>query len=196
MQSNYLPWRGYFDLMAHCDVFVVYDSRQYTVNDWRNRNRIKTSNGDRVAHRAGSHQGPNRAIDQRGRGRRPRLGPQAPVVPCPVARPGAPRTLGPRPARSGLRARPRLPGRSTRSTSIFSRPSMTCSVLTVPTHDDSTFLEPRDGGAVAERAGRRTGPGRRGHPLPDRSVRPRLPRGQRLRGQGHRDRGPRLLHAR
>lgn len=45
MQSNYLPWRGYFDLMSRCDEFVIYDSCQYTVNDWRNRNRIKTANG-------------------------------------------------------------------------------------------------------------------------------------------------------
>lgn len=45
IQSNYIPWRGYFDIMHDADVFVFYDDVQYTVNDWRNRNRIKTANG-------------------------------------------------------------------------------------------------------------------------------------------------------
>lgn len=45
VQSNYLPWRGYFDLIRDADVFVFYDDVQYTVNDWRNRNRVKTANG-------------------------------------------------------------------------------------------------------------------------------------------------------
>jgi hypothetical protein len=45
LQSNYLPWRGYFDIIHDADVFVFYDDVQYTVNDWRNRNRIKTTNG-------------------------------------------------------------------------------------------------------------------------------------------------------
>ncbi|MDE0838079.1 MAG: WbqC family protein [Kiritimatiellae bacterium] len=44
-QSNYIPWKGYFDLIARSDVFVVYDDVQYTKNDWRNRNTIKTSTG-------------------------------------------------------------------------------------------------------------------------------------------------------
>jgi WbqC-like protein family len=47
LQSNYLPWRGYFDFMAKSDEFIVYDSCQYTVNDWRNRNQVKTRNGVR-----------------------------------------------------------------------------------------------------------------------------------------------------
>ena len=45
LQSNYIPWKGYFDLIAHVDVFVIYDEVQYTKQDWRNRNRIKTENG-------------------------------------------------------------------------------------------------------------------------------------------------------
>jgi hypothetical protein len=45
IQSNYLPWRGYFDLIHDVDVFVFYDDVQYTTNDWRNRNRVKTANG-------------------------------------------------------------------------------------------------------------------------------------------------------
>ena len=47
LQSNYLPWRGYFDFMAKSDEFIVYDSCQYTVNDWRNRNQIKMADGVR-----------------------------------------------------------------------------------------------------------------------------------------------------
>lgn len=45
LQSNYIPWKGYFDLIAAADVFVIYDEVQYTKNDWRNRNVIKTPNG-------------------------------------------------------------------------------------------------------------------------------------------------------
>ncbi|MCP5556542.1 MAG: WbqC family protein [Verrucomicrobiaceae bacterium] len=45
MQSNYIPWKGYFDLMNAVDEFVIYDEVQYTKNDWRNRNRIKTAHG-------------------------------------------------------------------------------------------------------------------------------------------------------
>jgi hypothetical protein len=45
VQSNYIPWRGYFDLIDDADVFVFYDDVQYTDQDWRNRNRIKTQNG-------------------------------------------------------------------------------------------------------------------------------------------------------
>ena len=45
MQSNYVPWKGYFDLMRSVDSFVVYDTVQYTKNDWRNRNRVKTAGG-------------------------------------------------------------------------------------------------------------------------------------------------------
>ncbi len=44
-QSNYIPWKGYFDNIAQCDVFVVYDDMQYTRRDWRNRNYIKTEQG-------------------------------------------------------------------------------------------------------------------------------------------------------
>jgi hypothetical protein len=45
LQSNYIPWKGYFDLIAKVDIFVIYDEVQYTKNDWRNRNLINTSNG-------------------------------------------------------------------------------------------------------------------------------------------------------
>jgi hypothetical protein len=45
LQSNYLPWRGYFDLMSRCDLFIIGDVVQYTRRDWRNRNIIKTPSG-------------------------------------------------------------------------------------------------------------------------------------------------------
>lgn len=40
LQSNYIPWKGYFDLMNAADEFVLYDEVQFTRRDWRNRNRI------------------------------------------------------------------------------------------------------------------------------------------------------------
>lgn len=40
LQSNYLPWKGYFDLMNSADVFIIYDEVQFTRRDWRNRNKI------------------------------------------------------------------------------------------------------------------------------------------------------------
>jgi hypothetical protein len=46
LQSNYIPWKGYFDLIAKSDVFVIYDEVQYTKNDWRNRNIILTPSGN------------------------------------------------------------------------------------------------------------------------------------------------------
>ena len=45
LQSNYIPWKGYFDMINTVDEFIFYDEVQYTKNDWRNRNKIKTSQG-------------------------------------------------------------------------------------------------------------------------------------------------------
>lgn len=45
VQSNYIPWKGYFDLINMADEFILYDSVQYTRRDWRNRNKIKTQKG-------------------------------------------------------------------------------------------------------------------------------------------------------
>ena len=45
IQSNYIPWKGYFDIIHDVDLFVFYDDVQYTKNDWRNRNKIKTAQG-------------------------------------------------------------------------------------------------------------------------------------------------------
>lgn len=45
LQSNYIPWKGYFDMIASVDEFILYDDMQYTRRDWRNRNKIKTPQG-------------------------------------------------------------------------------------------------------------------------------------------------------
>jgi hypothetical protein len=45
LQSSYIPWKGYFDLMARCDEFILFDDTQFTRRDWRSRNRIKTAQG-------------------------------------------------------------------------------------------------------------------------------------------------------
>ena len=47
LQSNYIPWKGYFDLIHDADVFIFYDDLQFTKNDWRNRNKIKTAQGSK-----------------------------------------------------------------------------------------------------------------------------------------------------
>ena len=45
VQSNYIPWKGYFDMIATVDEFILLDDVQYTRRDWRNRNQIKTPSG-------------------------------------------------------------------------------------------------------------------------------------------------------
>lgn len=45
LQSNYIPWKGYFDIIGSVDEFIFYDEMQYTKNDWRNRNKIKSPQG-------------------------------------------------------------------------------------------------------------------------------------------------------
>lgn len=45
LQSNYIPWKGYFDIINMVDEFIIFDEVQYTKNDWRNRNLIKTKQG-------------------------------------------------------------------------------------------------------------------------------------------------------
>ena len=44
-QSNYIPWKGYFDFIRSADHVIWYDDMQYTRRDWRNRNQIKTKDG-------------------------------------------------------------------------------------------------------------------------------------------------------
>ena len=45
VQSSYVPWKGYFDLIRAVDEFILLDDVQFTRRDWRSRNRIKTSHG-------------------------------------------------------------------------------------------------------------------------------------------------------
>jgi hypothetical protein len=45
VQSNYIPWKGYFDLIRLSDEFILLDDVQYTRRDWRNRNLVKTPAG-------------------------------------------------------------------------------------------------------------------------------------------------------
>jgi hypothetical protein len=45
VQSCYIPWRGYFDLIDRVDEFILFDDVQFTKRDWRSRNRIKTAQG-------------------------------------------------------------------------------------------------------------------------------------------------------
>jgi len=45
LQSDYIAWKGYFDIINMVDEFILYDDVQYTKNDWRNRNQIKTNDG-------------------------------------------------------------------------------------------------------------------------------------------------------
>jgi len=45
LQSSYIPWKGYFDMINLVDEFVLFDCVQFTRRDWRNRNKIKTPRG-------------------------------------------------------------------------------------------------------------------------------------------------------
>lgn len=45
VQSSYIPWKGYFELIRRADHFILYDDAQFTRRDWRSRNRIKTKDG-------------------------------------------------------------------------------------------------------------------------------------------------------
>jgi hypothetical protein len=44
-QSDYIPWKGLFDIINSVDKFIIYDDMQYTRRDWRNRNKIKNCDG-------------------------------------------------------------------------------------------------------------------------------------------------------
>jgi hypothetical protein len=45
IQSCYVPWKGFFDLIGRCDEYVIFDGVQYVKGHWHNRNRIKAANG-------------------------------------------------------------------------------------------------------------------------------------------------------
>jgi len=48
IQSNYIPWIGYFAMMKNVDLFIIYECVQFTKNDWRNRNIIQNSSGKKI----------------------------------------------------------------------------------------------------------------------------------------------------
>ena len=43
MQPTYLPWLGYFELMARSDIFVFFDDVQFIKKSWHHRNKIKAN---------------------------------------------------------------------------------------------------------------------------------------------------------
>lgn len=45
LQSNYIPWKGVFDIIHDVDLFVFYDEVQYVPRSWQNRNLIRVPNG-------------------------------------------------------------------------------------------------------------------------------------------------------
>ena len=45
IQSCYIPWKGFFDLIGRCDTYIIFDRAQFVKRHWHNRNRIKTVNG-------------------------------------------------------------------------------------------------------------------------------------------------------
>lgn len=45
-QPGYLPYTGFFKKIQSSDVFVLLDDVQFEKNDWDNRNKIRTSEGD------------------------------------------------------------------------------------------------------------------------------------------------------
>jgi hypothetical protein len=44
-QPTYLPWMGYFDLVAQADIFVFLDSVQFERRSWQSRNRLRSAAG-------------------------------------------------------------------------------------------------------------------------------------------------------
>lgn len=48
MQPYFLPYVGYFQLIAAVDLFIVYDNIKYTKKGWINRNRILLNGADRI----------------------------------------------------------------------------------------------------------------------------------------------------
>ena len=45
VQSSYIPWKGFFDLINRCDLYIIYDSAAFSKGHWHNRNKIKRERG-------------------------------------------------------------------------------------------------------------------------------------------------------
>jgi hypothetical protein len=48
MQPYFLPYIGYFQLIAAVDTFIVYDNIKYTKKGWVNRNRLLVNGSDTI----------------------------------------------------------------------------------------------------------------------------------------------------
>ena len=48
MQPYFLPYIGYFQLIASVDKFVIYDNIKYTKKGWINRNRMLQNTTDKT----------------------------------------------------------------------------------------------------------------------------------------------------
>jgi WbqC-like protein family len=46
MQPTFLPWLGYFELMARADKFIFLDTVQFEKQSWQSRNRLKSVQGE------------------------------------------------------------------------------------------------------------------------------------------------------
>ena len=46
LQSNYIPWKGVFDMINMVDTFVFFEDVDFTKRDWRTRNKIKSPQGE------------------------------------------------------------------------------------------------------------------------------------------------------
>ena len=74
VQSSYVPWKGFFDLIRAVDEFILLDDVQFTKRDWRSRNRIKTKEGSAWLTIPVHTKGQIRAADSRNADLRPGLG--------------------------------------------------------------------------------------------------------------------------
>lgn len=48
MQPYFLPYIGYFQLINHCDTFVLYDNVEYSTKGWITRNRLQINGMTKV----------------------------------------------------------------------------------------------------------------------------------------------------
>jgi len=48
MQPYFLPYVGYFQLIAAADLFIIYDNIKYTKKGWINRNRMLLNGSDAI----------------------------------------------------------------------------------------------------------------------------------------------------
>ena len=48
MQPYFLPYIGYFQLIAAADLFIIYDNIKYTKKGWINRNRMLLNGTDKL----------------------------------------------------------------------------------------------------------------------------------------------------